>query len=169
MESSDLNTQGSFLLSLPNMHDSNFRNSLVYISDHSGDGAKGWVINKEVEPRIAVKLRKSIQLGVVCPLYYGGPVDITQVYVLHSSETQIKDNTVVLNDNLCMTRDKKMIQMLNNNEFPNFWRVSDSHKCSSPSEVNITNSSLGRLSLTTCQAVRIVYRLPSLLTITPEP
>lgn len=123
MESSELNTQGSFLLSLPNMHDSNFRNSLVYISDHSGDGAKGWVINKEVEPRIAVKLRKSIQLGVVCPLYYGGPVDITQVYVLHSSETQIKDNTVILNDNLCMTRDKKMIQMLNNNEFPNFWRV----------------------------------------------
>ena len=51
------------------MHDTNFRNSLVYIQKHSGDGAKGWVINKEVEPRVAVKLRKSIQLGVVCPIY----------------------------------------------------------------------------------------------------
>ena len=81
--------EGNFLLSLPNMGDQNFRSSIVYVSKHSGDGAKGWVVNKEVEGRIAVKLRKSIQLGVVCPLYYGGPVDVTQVYVLHSSETQI--------------------------------------------------------------------------------
>ncbi len=123
MEKNDLNMEGNFLLSLPNMGDSNFRSSIVYVNEHSGDGAKGWIVNKEVEGRIAVKLRKSIQLGVVCPLYYGGPVDVTQVYVLHSSETQIVDNTVQLNDNLCMTRDKKMIEMLNNNQFPNFWRV----------------------------------------------
>ena len=123
MDRIDLNTSNNFLLSLPSMHDTNFRNSLVYIKQHGGDGAQGWVVNKEVEPRVAVKLRKSIQLGVVCPIYYGGPVDVTQVYVLHSSETQIADNTVQLNENLCVTRDKKMIQMLNNNEFPNFWRV----------------------------------------------
>ena len=80
------------------MHDTNFRNSLVYIEKHSGDGAKGWVINKEVEPRVAVKLRKSIQLGVVCPIYYGGPIDVTQVYVLHSSETQIIINEYILGE-----------------------------------------------------------------------
>ena len=123
MEKTELNTTSNFLLSLPNMHDTNFRNSMVYIKEHSGDGAKGWVVNKEVEPRVAVKLRKSIQLGVVCPLYYGGPVDVNQVYVIHSNETHVADNTLILNDNLSMTRDKKMIQMLNNNEFPNFWRV----------------------------------------------
>ena len=55
------------------MHDTNFRKSMVYIKEHSGDGAKGWVVNKEVEPRVAVKLRKSIQLGVVCCLLYTSP------------------------------------------------------------------------------------------------
>ena len=123
MEKNELNTEGSFLLSLPTMHDNNFRNGIVYIQKHTGDGAKGWVINKEVENRIAVKLRKGIQLGVVCPVYYGGPVDVTQVYVLHSADIQIKDQTEMLNENLCVTRDKKMIEMLNNNQFPKFWRV----------------------------------------------
>ena len=123
MENPELNANDNFLLSLPSMHDTNFRSSVVYIHEQNGDGAKGWIVNKELEQRVAVKLRKSIQLGVVCPIYYGGPVNVTQVYVLHSSEVQIVDNTVQLNDNLCMTRDKKMIQMLNNNEFPNYWRV----------------------------------------------
>ena len=123
MEKTDLNANATFLLSLPNMHDNNFRNSMVYIQQQNGDGANGWVVNKELEQRVAVKLRKSIQLGVVCPIYYGGPVNVTQVYVLHSNDVQVADNTVYLNDNLSVTRDKQMIQMLNNNQFPNFWRV----------------------------------------------
>ena len=123
MEKNELNTNASFLLSLPTMHDNNFRSSIVYIHKHSGDGANGWVINKELEQRVASKLRKTIQLGVVCPIYYGGPVDVTQVYILHSADKQIADHTIHLNENLCVTRDKQMIKMLNDNQFPNFWRV----------------------------------------------
>mgnify|MGYP001166351122 FL=1 len=123
MESNELKAHDNFLLSLPHMHDNNFRNSIVYLNKHDGDGANGWVINKELESRVTTRLRKSIQLGIVCPIYYGGPVDVTQVYVLHSDDKHIQNNTITLNENLCMTRDKMMINMLNNNEFPKFWRV----------------------------------------------
>jgi len=105
------------------MGDPNFRSSVVYIEKHDGDGAKGWIINKELDARIAVRLRKSIKLGIVCPIYYGGPVQSNQVFVLHSSDVIIPDVTVQLNDNLCMTRDKAMVSRLNQHEFPMFWKL----------------------------------------------
>ena len=105
------------------MHDNNFRNSIVYLNKHDGDGASGWVINKELDERVTTRLRKSIQLGIVCPIYYGGPVDVTQVYVLHSADKKIEGHTKELNNNFCMTRDKMMINLLNNNDFPEYWRV----------------------------------------------
>ena len=43
-----MNTSENFLLSLPNMGDQNFRSAVVYVEKHDGDGAKGWVINKEL-------------------------------------------------------------------------------------------------------------------------
>ena len=74
------------------MGDQNFRSAVVYVEKHDGDGAKGWVINKELDNRISVRLRKSIQLGVVCPIFYGGPVQSNQVYVLHSDDVIIPED-----------------------------------------------------------------------------
>ena len=51
-----------FLVSLPMLGDSNFFKSVVYVENHDGDGAKGWIVNKELDNRVAVRLRKSIQL-----------------------------------------------------------------------------------------------------------
>ena len=118
-----MNTSGNFLLSLPSMGDTNFRSAVVYIEKHDGDGAKGWVINKELDNRIAVRLRKSIQLGVVCPIFYGGPVQSNQVFVLHTDDVIIPDATIQLSNNLCMTRDKIMVSRLNQQLYPKHWRV----------------------------------------------
>lgn len=111
-----------FLLSLPNLTDGNFNKSLVYVDNHDGDGAKGWIVNKELDNRISVRLRKSIQLALNAPIYYGGPVEVNQAFVLHSEDVKIKQ-TVQLNDNLCVTRDKQIITMLNNGDHPEHWRI----------------------------------------------
>ena len=118
-----MNVSKNFLFSLPNMGDGNFMSSVIYIEKHDGDGAKGWILNKELDQRIAVRLRKSIQLGIVCPIFYGGPVGSNQVYVLHSDDVMIPNATIKLNQGLCMTRDKIMIARLNQQEFPHYWRV----------------------------------------------
>ncbi len=69
-----MNMSQQFLVSLPMLGDSNFFKSVVYVENHDGDGAKGWIVNKELDNRVAVRLRKSIQLGINAPIYYGGPV-----------------------------------------------------------------------------------------------
>ena len=117
-----MNMKQQFLASLPTLQDNNFLKSVIYVENHDGDGAKGWIINKELDQRVAVRLRKSIQLGINAPIFYGGPVEVNQCYVLHSSDIMLAQ-TVKINDNLCVTRDKAFIIMMNENKFPEHYRI----------------------------------------------
>jgi len=117
-----MNMSQQFLVSLPMLGDSNFFKSVVCVENHDGDGAKGWIVNKELDARVAVRLRKSIQLGINAPIYYGGPVEVNQCFVLHSSDIMLAQS-LKINDNLCVTRDKSIITMLNENKFPQNYRI----------------------------------------------
>ena len=117
-----MNMKQQFLASLPTLQDGNFMQSVIYVDNHDGDGAKGWIINKELDSRVAVRLRKSIQLGINAPIFYGGPVEVNQCYVLHSSDIMLAQ-TMKINDNLCVTRDKSFIIMLNEKKFPQYYRI----------------------------------------------
>ena len=117
-----MNYKKQFLASLPQLADGNFNESIVYIDNHDGDGARGWIINKELDARVAVRLRKSIQLGINSPIYYGGPVEVNQCFVLHSIDIMLAQS-VQINQNLAVTRDKNLITMLNENKFPKFYRI----------------------------------------------
>lgn len=117
-----MNFEKQMLVSLPPLLDNNFQRSVVYLDTHNGDGASGWIINKELENRVAVRLRKSIQLAVSAPIFYGGPVEISSAFVLHTPEIRMK-TTTQLTDDLCMSRDKEMIQTLNANNFPSWFRI----------------------------------------------
>ena len=97
-----MNMERQMLISLPTLGDNNFKKSIVYIDEHNGDGAHGWIINKELEQRVSVKLRKSMQLAINAPIYYGGPVEINQVYVIHSNDI-ILPSSIELQNNLIMT------------------------------------------------------------------
>lgn len=117
-----MNYKQQFLASLPTLGDSNFNKSIVYVNNHDGDGAKGWIVNKELDERLAVRLRKSIQLGINAPIFYGGPVEVNQCFVLHSIDIMLAPSQKI-NDNLAVTRDKSIIQMLNENKFPEHYRI----------------------------------------------
>ena len=121
-----MNYQQKFLVSLPAMSDNNFIRSVVYLDAHNGDGAKGWVVNKILDPRIANQMRKGMRLTIDSPIYYGGPVEMGSAYVLHSSDMKI-DSTQEINTNLCVTRDKQMIQSLNEGKQPHHFRILVGH------------------------------------------
>ena len=123
-----------FLASLPTLQDGNFNQSVVYVDNHDGDGAKGWIVNKELDSRVAVRLRKSIQLGINAPIYYGGPVEVNQCYVLHSSDIMLAQ-TVKINDNLCVTRDKSFVIMFNEKKYPQHYRIILGCSCWGPGQL----------------------------------
>jgi putative transcriptional regulator len=77
-----------FLIAMPNMADSTFSGTVVYLCDHSERGALGLVINRPTDidleslfSRIDLKLEIEPLLHV--PVYFGGPVQTERGFVLH--------------------------------------------------------------------------------------
>ena len=50
-----MNYKQQYLASLPSLADNNFNKSIVYVDNHDGDGARGWIINKELDNRVSVR------------------------------------------------------------------------------------------------------------------
>lgn len=124
-----MNLTHKFLVSLPTLTAGQFNKSVVYVEHHNGDGAHGWIINKQLtNDNIVQRLRRGMRLQVDVPLYYGGPVDANNAVVLHSADLKLPA-TKQLNDNLSLTRDKSIVNIMNIGQFPEYWRIAVG-KCS---------------------------------------
>ncbi len=83
---------GKCLVSMPNIKDSRFYNSVIYICEHTKDGALGLVVNHSLEDFYFSDLIKQLNLSnslltdehIV--LHEGGPIEKARGFILHSSE-----------------------------------------------------------------------------------
>lgn len=118
-----MNLTHKFLVSLPTITGGTFNKSVIYIDNHTGDGASGWIINKQLsDDSVTQRLRKGMRLAVDIPIFYGGPVDANQAVVLHSDDLKLPA-TKQMNTSLSMTRDKSIVNIMNIGQFPEYWRV----------------------------------------------
>ena len=102
-----MNFTGKILLSLPNMQDSRFHKSVIYVCAHSKEGAMGFIINKSLEMEFYPGLLK--QLGIdqlpqnkKILFNYGGPVEPNRGFILHSDDF-IKTESITIDDGLALT------------------------------------------------------------------
>jgi len=99
---------GRFLVATPKLKDPNFDHTVVYLIEHDASGAMGLVINRVVARGPLNRLLAD--LGVeseAAPseeirIHYGGPVEPSRAFVLHSSDYHSAD-TVQLADGIAVT------------------------------------------------------------------
>lgn len=97
----------SMLIAMPGLQDGLFTRSVVYICAHSAAGAMGIVVNQRLpdvefgELLSQLKLPRS-SLKVEPVVHFGGPVETGRGFVLHSTDF-IREDTVRINDTLCIT------------------------------------------------------------------
>lgn len=102
-----------FIIAMPQLQDSLFGNSVVYICRHDADGALGLIINKPGEMQLFEVFE---QLGVEDERPYpasqtvlsGGPVETDKGFVLHDSPLDWK-STLKLADGLKLTTSRDII------------------------------------------------------------
>ena len=72
---------GSLLIAHPNLHDPNFRRSVLFISAHTAeDGALGVILNRPLEKRVHELVSETPPPGLdEVPVYLGGPVGKNQL------------------------------------------------------------------------------------------
>jgi len=98
---------GQLLIAMPTMGDQRFAKSVVYICAHSAEGAMGIVVNKLIDsltfPDLLTQLGiKSAQAVGQIRIHFGGPVETSRGFVLHSADYH-RDETLVVNDRIGLT------------------------------------------------------------------
>ncbi|WP_191601575.1 YqgE/AlgH family protein [Marinomonas algicola] len=80
-----------FLISMPQLSDPQFQQTVIYLCEHTPEGALGITINRPSEVLFS-ELAAHLELEVIAPkmldvpLYSGGPVESERGFILHSRE-----------------------------------------------------------------------------------
>lgn len=106
---------GQLLVAMPVMEDERFARSVIYLCAHSSEGAMGIIVNRPAGsidfPELLVQLQiipeaEQIKLpenAESMKVLKGGPVETGRGFVLHSSDFFIKDATLPIDDDICLT------------------------------------------------------------------
>ncbi len=109
---------GKLLVAMPFLQETQLIQSVIYICGHDNQGAIGLMINKHI-PNLTFKdLITQLHLNVELEDYtenfdvhYGGPIEITRGFVLHSADYKI-DSTVTLGGKICITSTLEILRAL---------------------------------------------------------
>jgi len=106
---------GQLLVSTPLITSSCFHRSVVYLFAHNGEGAMGIIVNQPLETVGYNSLLDendipAAQQSEEISVYYGGPVDRTRGFVIHTDdynkgETLIQGNGIAVSANTGILRD----------------------------------------------------------------
>ena len=79
MSGTPINLTNQFLIAMPGMADDTFAGAVVYLCEHTANGALGLVINKPIDIKLK-NLFEKVELSLDradladAPVYFGGPV-----------------------------------------------------------------------------------------------
>ena len=98
---------GNLLIAMPGMQDPRFAKTVIYMCAHSEEGAMGLVLNKVLDsltfPDLLAQLGiESVGIGDQIQIHFGGPVESSRGFVLHSPD-YMRDGTMVVGDSVALT------------------------------------------------------------------
>lgn len=105
-----------FLIAMPGMVDETFSGTVVYLCDHTENGALGLVINRPTDVDLAslfdkIDLQLEIQPMAGEPVYFGGPVQTDRGFVLHEQGSLPHySSSLRVPDGLAMTTSKDILE-----------------------------------------------------------
>ena len=113
----DLTNQ--FLIAMPGMADDTFAGTVVYLCEHTENGALGLVINKPIDIKLK-NLFEKVELTLdrtelaELPVYFGGPVQTERGFVLHErlDEAQAYNSTMKIPGGLEMTTSRDVLEAM---------------------------------------------------------
>lgn len=99
-EDDALSLRGRLLIATPTIGDPRFDRTVIYMCAHSPEkGAMGLVVNKPMSGLDFRELLSQLEIEDVAidalPVHYGGPVETTRGFVLHTADYESDDGSTV--------------------------------------------------------------------------
>ena len=107
--------KGSLLVSTPDILDPRFSRSVIYLISHNEKGAMGLIINKPIDDIQLSDIieiensNKNLDILKKHTVFFGGPVEFKSGFLLHSTEYEIRNTSLKIDDNFCLTNDTKAL------------------------------------------------------------
>ncbi|MCT4557518.1 MAG: YqgE/AlgH family protein [Pelagimonas sp.] len=120
------NLTGRMLIAMPGMGDPRFEHSVVFLCDHSDEGAMGLIINKPASDVDVPTLLSQLEIDMQVDLskhtaHFGGPVEMGRGFVLHSPDYQSLVTTLEVRDDIRMTATLDVLEDLARGQGPHKW------------------------------------------------
>lgn len=99
---------GKLLIAMPGMTDPRFDRSVVFLCEHSEDGAMGLIVNKVAGDVDVDKLLEQLDISRTADtdppdLHIGGPVETGRGFVLHSPDYKTESATLDVTAEIALT------------------------------------------------------------------
>lgn len=114
-----MNLAGQFLIAMPSLHGDAFERTVVYVCEHSAQGALGLIVNRTADVKVSEILNKlsteddSIQYTPSTradqAVLLGGPVQVERGFVLHAPFQQYA-STVRISERLGLTSSRDILE-----------------------------------------------------------
>jgi putative transcriptional regulator len=126
-DSESINLTHHFLIAMPGLADETFAKSVIYMCEHSGNGALGLVINKPSDislkglfEKVELPLHRADLTDAI--VFQGGPVQTERGFVLHEAILPGKESvyaaTMMIPGGLEMTTSKDVLEALSTGAGP---------------------------------------------------
>ena len=98
---------GHLLVAMPQMEDSRFERSVIYMCAHNADGAMGLVVNRLFDAITFPDLLEQLSIETTpkteqIRVHFGGPVESGRGFVLHSDD-YVRDGTLKVRSGFALT------------------------------------------------------------------
>lgn len=133
------NLQGKMLISMPHLADPRFYHTTLAMYKHDHEGAGGIIFNKPAKTIILSDLFGDMGISLLpdmheTPVYYGGPVDTNQVFVLHSHDYLDRD-TVPICAGISITANRHILTAIANKTGPSKYKICLGHAMWGPNQL----------------------------------
>ena len=114
---------GHLLVAMPQMEDSRFERSVIYMCAHNAEGAMGIVVNRLIGSLSYTELLK--QLGFEGSgaqdsrkVHFGGPVETSRGFVLHTTD-KLEEGSLLVDDDVALTSTTDILRSIVSGQGPN--------------------------------------------------
>lgn len=122
---SDINLTGKLLIAMPQMGDTRFATSVIYVCAHTPEGAMGLIVNKPVPMLRMDDLLEQLDIeagdgSAGVGVHFGGPVEHGRGFVLHSSDYLSHGATMAVDDDFAMTGSRDILADIASGQGPHY-------------------------------------------------
>lgn len=117
-----------FLIAMPSLMDKDFFHTVTYLCQHNEEGALGIIINRPTNMKLGdvfeqMDIKNPSKKSSETPIYLGGTVQMERGFIIHDSDCDRWDSTIVISKRVSLTSSRDILEAIAKDEGPDNYLI----------------------------------------------